>query len=175
MVQSVLSSVVNQQKHEAYYSLPTSIACSSPIPDSLWSSTCSAVHGSEDTNTLVIPATRTTVPWMCTPHCKYKVFMLCRICCYILHESRKGEYQKSKALIYMLSDNKIMIQWWAYFCTDHCMEVLLLAPVTIYEIWRMDLVFLCLGGRLVIRSLRNGTEYGSQKRTVIHGTEKVTP
>ena len=63
------------------------------------------------------------------------------------------------------------------FCTEDCMDILLLATVIVYEIRCMDLVcvfFLCLGGDLVVHFLTNRTEYGSQNETVIHGTENVS-
>jgi len=60
------------------------------------------------------------------------------------------------------------------FYTEHSMEFLLLATVIIYEIRCMDLVFCALEVVLVICSLTKGTEYGSQKRTVFQGTEKVS-
>jgi uncharacterized membrane protein len=88
----------------------------------------------------IIPATRTNLPWMCKPHGRYKVFLLSGLCCCILHESRKEEYQ----LKYCLNICYLIIKSWLsvarIFCTGHCMDVLLLVTVTTYKMRCMDLV-----------------------------------
>ena len=84
----------------------------------------------------IIPATRTNLPWMCTPQSRNKVFLLSGLCCCILHESRKEEYQ----LKYSLNICYMIIKSWLsvarIFCTGNCMDVLLLATVTTYKIMR---------------------------------------
>jgi len=98
----------------------------------------------------VIPSTRTTVPWKCTPQCRYKVFLLCRICCYILHGSRKEEYQQKYRLniyIYIYIYYVIIKLWLSdarNYCTEHCIVVPLLVTVTRYKIRYMDLMCECV-------------------------------
>ena len=43
----------------------------------------------------------------------------------------------------MLSDNKIVIGDVGIICTEHCMEILLLAAVTVYEIGYVDHMCRC--------------------------------
>jgi len=50
---------------------------------------------------------------------------------------------KSKSPIHMLSDNKIVIGDVGIICTEHCMEILLLAAVTVYEIGYVDHMCRC--------------------------------